>query len=554
MNRMKLIAVIAIMPFIASKADDNKMGVRIHFDSFDQMAKVESVMTRLDEPLGLFGHFKTSAEDTAFLSRNGLEYEIFELHEPALPVAAELDSFYYTYDEMADSFLSWVAQYPSIAHYEIIGTSQQEFRNIYAFKISDNVGLDEDEPVALFDGAHHACEIMGMEICLALIDTLLTNYGQQPSITNLVDSTEIWVVPLINPDGNSAVHAGISLNYRKNGRDHDNDGVLYEYGCNDSWTCPTEGVDVNRNYDWYWQYSGSNIPMNYYYRGESPGSELENVAITSLVARIRPVVSITYHSWGEVIYYPWAWSNGSAAPDSQVIFNIALNIAQRIEREYGMGYYEPTASEGRGGLAENWQYGRYGVISFLPETVAAQDFIPESLERKNAVIANNLQGVFYLLGRAHGSQITGHVTDRRTGLPLQAEIKVLQNYSTLVSPRMSDSLYGTYHRLMTPGSYTVVAERAGYPARTFNNVVVQDGFPTVLDIRLGTLITGDANGSGVFNGLDVTYLVNYLKGTGPAPVPLEAADVNGDCLATGQDAIYMVNYFKGGALPIPCDN
>jgi hypothetical protein len=481
-----------------------------------------------------------------------LRYEIVSPSLSGPPLAAELDSFFYTYGEMIDTLFSWQWQFSSIARVETIGYSLQEQRAIFAIKLSDSVGVDQDEPVMLFDGTHHACEIMGMEICMALADTLLHYYSTDSNITTIVNSTEIWIVPLINPDGNSAVHAGISLNYRKNGRDHDHDGNLYEYECNDSWTCPTEGVDVNRNYDWYWEDSGSGTPMNYYYRGPFAGSESENVAITGLVAKIRPIISVTYHSWGEVVYYPWQWSDGSFAPDHDIIYDIASSMAANIERENDQGYYDPTPSGGRGGLALNWQYARYGVISFLPETVAYPDFIPGSEARRSSIVAANLQGVFYLFARADGSQITGRVSDIRTHVPLQAEIRVLENYSDLVNPRMSDSLYGRYTRLLLPGSYTVRAIHPDYPVKTFSEISILDGQPTVLDIHLGSIIPGDANDSGVLNGVDVIFLVNYFKGHGPAPDPIELGDANGDCVTNGLDVLYLVNYFKGGPPPGEC--
>jgi hypothetical protein len=294
--------------------------------------------------------------------------------------------------------------------------------------------------------------------------------------------------------------------------------------------------------------------MNYYYRGASPGSESENQAMTNLVGQIMPVISVTYHSWGEVVYYPWSWSDGSHTPDHNLLFNIATGLANNIIRENNEEFYSITQSEGRGGLALNWQYGRYGVVSFLPETVAGFDFIPETLARKNAVIAANLRGVFYLFDRAGGSQITGTVKDIRTRTPVSAEIRVLQCYSTLVDPRMSDGQYGRYRRLLLPGSYTIEVHHPNYPTKTYNNVIVLEGVPTVLNIRLGTIIPGDANDNGVLNGLDVIYLVNFLKGIGPAPIPIDLGDVNGDCQTNGLDVIYLVNYFKGGELPQTCSN
>lgn len=60
---------------------------------------------------------------------------------------------------------------------------------------------------------------------------------------------------------------------------------------------------------------------------------------------------------------------------------------------------------------------------------------------------------------------------------------------------------------------------------------------------------GDANGDGLVNGLDVVFLVNYFRGSGPTPDPMLAADANGDCMVNGLDVLYLVAYFKGGPEP-----
>ncbi len=75
---------------------------------------------------------------------------------------------------------------------------------------------------------------------------------------------------------------------------------------------------------------------------------------------------------------------------------------------------------------------------------------------------------------------------------------------------------------------------------------------TIIDTtwREITYAPGDANNNGDVNGIDVIYLVNYLKGVGPAPDPYLAADANGSCDVNGIDVSYLVNYLKGiGAAP-----
>jgi hypothetical protein len=65
-------------------------------------------------------------------------------------------------------------------------------------------------------------------------------------------------------------------------------------------------------------------------------------------------------------------------------------------------------------------------------------------------------------------------------------------------------------------------------------------------------LPGDANGSGGVNGIDVVYMVNFLKG-GPPPDPLLSGDSNGDCNANGLDVVYLVNFLKGGRPPFSGD-
>jgi len=90
---------------------------------------------------------------------------------------------------------------------------------------------------------------------------------------------------------------------------------------------------------------------------------------------------------------------------------------------------------------------------------------------------------------------------------------------------------------------------------TLVTLVAQDtgGLTDTLRINISVIsfIRGDANGNGVLNGVDVVYLVNYLKGVGPPPDPYLAGDANGNGEVNGLDVVYLVNYFKGGGPPPP---
>jgi carboxypeptidase T len=530
---------------------DSMLIARVQFDRPGVKDLCDSLGFKpLFEGNGKYCDYGLEKNQIESIIKSGLKFEMLskQMLFPSLKIlSTEVDSIYHSYVEMQNQLLSRAGAFPSIAMIETIGTSQQEQRQIYAFKISDNVTTDEDEPVVYFDGTHHACEVMGLEICLALIDTLLSNYGLDSNITALVNNTEIWLVPLANPDGHSAVMSDISHYYRKNGRDLNNNGILYEYSCNDWWTCSTEGIDLNRNYDWYWDAGGQTSPTNYYYRGEFAGSEAENRAMTGLLKSIMPQLAISYHSYGEIVYYPWDL-NGRVAPDHSALYAIAYGLAQKIRREYSSEYYYISPNDGLAGMAINWQYGRLGTFAFTIETIRYYDFIIPATRYHN-VINENLKGCLYLLERSQGSQITGKIFAPDSVTPQCAEFRILENYSNDIDPRYSDSTYGRYRAIVQPGTYTLRVISDKYAPQTVNGIVVTNLRPMELNVYLQPVLAGDNNGSGEVSTADVTYLVRYFKGSGSAPLPYLAGDANGDCLVRGADVTYLVTYFKGGQPP-----
>jgi hypothetical protein len=112
-----------------------------------------------------------------------------------------------------------------------------------------------------------------------------------------------------------------------------------------------------------------------------------------------------------------------------------------------------------------------------------------------------------------------------------------------------------------PGTYNFTAHCTDSSIPQLSD---DQGFTLNIGEQLGcTYVVGDANGNGSFNGIDVSYSVNYLKGIGEPPPGIcecpshgpiyAAADANGDCAFNGIDVSYSVNYLKGiGAAPQGC--
>lgn len=205
---------------------------------------------------------------------------------------------YHTYQETGKFLDSMHFQYPNITTDTIcIGTSL-EGRCIWAFKISDNPDLDEDEAEILYTGLHHAREPMSIEVILYFIKYLCQNYGTNPEVTELVNNTELWFVPILNPDGyeyNRLIQPGGGGMWRKNRRNN-GDGSF--------------GVDLNRNYGFKWGYNdiGSSPYTNAEtYRGPAPFSEPEIQAIRDFVLSRDFVVCINYHSVAQMFLIPWGY-------------------------------------------------------------------------------------------------------------------------------------------------------------------------------------------------------------------------------------------------------
>lgn len=76
-------------------------------------------------------------------------------------------------------------------------------RGLWAIKISDNASSDEGlaEPDLKYIATMHGNEPLGMEMSMRFAEELLTKYSTDDSIKSFVDNNEIWVLPLMNPDG-----------------------------------------------------------------------------------------------------------------------------------------------------------------------------------------------------------------------------------------------------------------------------------------------------------------------------------------------------------------
>lgn len=387
-------------------------------------------------------HALVRLAERQFLSLSTRGYEVslvVELdNEPGIP------AFYPRAQEVGARLEALAASFPHLAACYRLGRGGA----IRALKISDNPVLQEDEPAVLFYGGLHAQEALGVMACLALCEELCAKYGVDPRYTKAVEDNELWIVPLLNPDGYELVRSG-KVHYpwwRKNLRDNNSNGRFEP---------EHDGVDLNRNFGFNWEHGGSSEPGSWYYRGPQPFSEWEVAAFESLAVARRFVAGIGFHSHGHKVLYPWG--NGPTPPDQVLLRAMAQSLAKSM-RQCG-ARYAVLPLNAQSGQSSVWLYGALGTLDFTVEL--GTEFFPERKEAEREM-GCALAAAMWLIQRVAGPGLRGRVVDARTGAPLHARVIVQELDSEAVWPRMTAPETGRFFRLLEPGLYQLAVMAQGY--------------------------------------------------------------------------------------------
>jgi len=247
------------------------------------------------------------------------------------------------------------AGYPELASVREIGQTLEK-RKILALKISDNAASDEREPALLFVGCHHAREWISVEVPLLFGRYLLQSYATDPAVRALVDESEVWIVPIANPDG-LEYSVRVYRYWRKNRRANAD---------------RTFGVDINRNYGYAWGFDdvgSSGQPASEVYRGTAAFSEPETAAIRALVLGLDLRAMISFHSFGQDILFPWGFTT-QAAPTDAELRTVGRAMAGLIEGVNGRPYLFGEASSAlylTNGDTVDWTYSLAGAPSYTIE-------------------------------------------------------------------------------------------------------------------------------------------------------------------------------------------
>ncbi|MFD3543741.1 M14 family zinc carboxypeptidase [Streptomyces sp. NPDC058662] len=249
---------------------------------------------------------------------------------------------------------------PGLSKVVSIGRTVQG-KEILALKVTKDARRTKDgaKPSVLYMSNQHAREWITPEMTRRLMHHTLDNYGKDPRITALVDSTELWFLLSANPDGYDFTHApdGERL-WRKNLRDNNGDGR----------TTAVDGVDLNRNFAYKWGYDNEGSSPNQAsetYRGPKAASEPETVALDRFQKRVGFEYAVNYHSAAELILYGVGWQVATPTPD-----DIAYRaLAGTPENPAVPGYYPQVSSElyTTNGEADGHASNTNGIMMFTPE-------------------------------------------------------------------------------------------------------------------------------------------------------------------------------------------
>ncbi len=439
----------------------------------------------------------------AFLA-TGIVYTL----ESMQPIPEKQRSAYPSYAELTTYLTNVANANPTLCRLISIGQSVQG-REIWALQITDQPGTDEDEPEFAYLSTMHGDETVGTVLCLNFIDYLLENFGQSDEITARINETEIWILPLLNPDG-------------------------YEMGIR--WNA--NNADLNRVFpEWPLHFRGNIASEG---SPDTAGRQPEVAALMNWSVENSINLSANYHGGALVANYPYdeipGIPSGVEAPTTEdaLLASLASSYADRNPPMLASPTFPGGITNGSawysvsGGMGD-WHYRYTGTIDMTLEVSNIKNPAGNTL---NTFWDDNRDAMLDYLARVHQG-IRGGVRDKKTNAALLASIYVDNN----PQPTFSDADQGDYHRLLLPGTYSIRAEAPGYIPYTMTNLVVTENTQPRADLPLST---GDINDDNVVDALDLQLLVNVILGRSEDP----AADVDGNGVSA-TDLQHLVNRILG---------
>ncbi len=411
-----------------------EMEVKVFYSSQDQVSQLQSLKLSADYHNDHAVVYVIEKELEAILSR-GFNVDILE-ENLDLRNGKGVPEGYYSYQEIIDIADSLALHFPSICSKTVAGYSYQN-RQLAYLKISDNVNTDEPEPEVLFEAGIHGDEVGASQNAIMYARDLVLGYGIDPEITELIDTREIYIYLMVNPDGRES---------------------MSRYNSN--------GVDLNRDWGYMWDHEGSS---------DSAFCQIEARVLRDFILDHEFVVHTTYHSGTEYISCPWSYRSDEPEDLGHILHlaGIYSSTSGYPNLDYGQG---STGMYYINGASKDYNYGAIGSISWSMEISYSKQ--PPASEV--GMYYNYNKPAMNAMCEHCGYGVEGMVTDAINGEPIAAVILVNDFY-----PTHTDPLVGDFHKYLNAGTYSITVKANGYEEITMENVVVQTNTSTThVDIEL----------------------------------------------------------------------
>jgi hypothetical protein len=233
-------------------------------------------------------------------------------------------------------------------------------REIIALRLTANEesSADGSKPAVLYSGLIHAREWIAGEVNRRLLEWFIKGWREEkPQVVNILNTTELWFVPVQNPDGYQYTF-DVERLWRKNLRDNDGDDEI----------SVLDGVDGNRNFPEHWRYDdegSASIISDETYRGPSPLSEPETQALDDVLNISQPEYHISYHSFGNLLLYPFGFQVNTPSADDPIFVAWAGTDKKPAVQGYNPGVGADLYTTN--GEQTDYAYTEYDSLAITPE-------------------------------------------------------------------------------------------------------------------------------------------------------------------------------------------
>lgn len=355
---------------------------------------------------------------------------------------------YTQYDSIMQGFLE---NYPGLCSLDTIGISVNG-KLVLALKISGNEAINKEKTEVFYTSTMHGDETGGFVLMLRLADYLLKNYNLDTRVKNIVDNLSIWINPLANPDGTYKSGNSISL-------------LSTRYNAN--------GVDLNRNFP---------DPLDPYIVPQK-----ETLDMIKFMRKHKFILSANFHAGAEVVNYPWdRWLSKIHADDSW--FNsISRSYADTVHVYSGPAYMNDQSNGvTRGAVWYQIEGGRQDFVTYELQgrevTIELDGQFITPAAQLSLLWQNNYRSLLgYLENALYG--IHGVVINTNTSAPVNAKI-FIAGHDKDSSQVYSDTISGSFVRLLFPGLWSLTFSAVGYYSQTLSNIDVFNGERTDIIVKM----------------------------------------------------------------------